>query len=82
MFVGLHGHLIILRLSDADRESMLAEGRAVCFEPQPGRIMKEYVAMGKEAFRNSGSLSADIQKAFEYALSVSPKTRPSRKKKA
>ena len=75
MFMGVHQNNIVLRLPLNDRESFLKLKDAKVFEPQPGRIMKEYIVFPEWMFEsNSADILNDwIYKSFEYAASLPPK---------
>jgi TfoX/Sxy family transcriptional regulator of competence genes len=75
MFMGVHQNNIILRLSKSDRESFLKLEGAKAFEPQPGRIMKEYAVFPEWVLKQEGGdiLNDWVYKSFEYAASLPPK---------
>ena len=75
MFMGVHQNNIVLRLPLGDREAFLKLEGAQVFEPQPGRIMKEYVVFPEWLFENNSVdiLNDWIYKSFEYAASLPPK---------
>jgi TfoX/Sxy family transcriptional regulator of competence genes len=75
MFMGVHQDNIVLRLSKSDRESFLKLEGAKAFEPQPGRIMREYVVFPEWIIENESTdiLNDWIYKSFEYAASLPPK---------
>jgi TfoX/Sxy family transcriptional regulator of competence genes len=75
MFMGVYTDSIFLRLSKSDRESFLKLKGAKVFEPQPGRVMKEYAVFPEWVLKqeSSGILNDWIYKSFEYAASLPPK---------
>lgn len=75
MFMGVHQNNIILRLSKSDRVEFLQLKGAKAFEPQPGRIMKEYAVFPEWMFNQESTetLNDWIYKSFEYAASLPPK---------
>jgi len=75
MFMGVHQNNIILRLSSIDRESFLKLEGAKAFEPQPGRVMKEYAVFPEWLLEQESAdiLNDWIYKSFEYAASLPPK---------
>jgi TfoX/Sxy family transcriptional regulator of competence genes len=81
MFMGVHQENIILRLSKTDRELFLQLKGAKVFEPQPGRVMKEYAVFPRWLFESDSSdiLNEWIYKSFEYAASLPPKEKKGNK---
>jgi TfoX/Sxy family transcriptional regulator of competence genes len=75
MFMGVHQDNIILRLSKSDRELFLKLEGAKAFEPQPGRIMKEYAVFPEWILKPESTdiLNDWIYKSFEYAAALPPK---------
>ena len=74
MFTGLHEDRVILRLSQQDREAILADGsKAVLFEPMPGRPMKEYVVLLKPVYQDPALFNEWLDRSFKYASLLPPK---------
>lgn len=73
MFTGLHQDKMILRLSPEDRADLIRQG-ARTFEPMPGRPMQEYVVVPKSLLKSDDQLTAWLEKALEYCMSLPPKT--------
>jgi len=75
MFMGVHQNNIILRISKSDRELFLQLEGAKAFEPQPGRIMKEYAVFPEWILKqeNTDIMNDWIYKSFEYAAALPPK---------
>ena len=84
MFAGIHQDTIMLRLSQKDREEILAKYDEVApFEPVEGRIMREYVALPESIYDDNDILHEFLNRSYQYALSLPPKEpgpRTSRKK--
>lgn len=79
--MALHNNGVILRLSEADRADISKRG-ARPFEPMPGRVMKEYVALPEDMFSRQ-RLKPWIEKSLDYAGGLAPKAKKSaRLKKA
>ena len=76
MFGGLFEQDMILRLSDADRQTLTAQYGAAPFEPM-GRSMKGYVTVPAAILADKTQLRDWVQRAFEYAASL-----PAKEKKA
>ena len=82
MFAGVHQRTVILRLSEPDRNGVFAaHPQARPFEPMPGRIMKEYVALPEELCRDEAILQEWLNRAYKYASSLPPKEPKSRTRK-
>lgn len=76
MFAGLHEDTMVLRLADDDRERFLGLPGARLFEPTPGRVMREYVAVPPTLLGDTEALRAWVQRAFSYGASLqSPRPR-------
>ena len=80
MFIGVHQHSMILRLSEQDRTTFLELSDATRFEPMPGRIMKEYVVLTPAILNNEDQLSQWIKKSVNYVSSLPPKEKKKKKK--
>ena len=78
MFAGIHGNTISMRLSDKDRQEILAKYKDVKpFEPMEGRLMKEYIALPASLYNNKAVLQEWLNRSFLYASSLPPKERKS-----
>jgi TfoX/Sxy family transcriptional regulator of competence genes len=74
MFAGIHEDTIILRLSEKDRqEIMAADDEVKLFEPMEGRPMKEYVALPEPVYNQPDIFQRWLKRSYEYALSLKPK---------
>ncbi|MBM3567606.1 MAG: TfoX/Sxy family protein [Alphaproteobacteria bacterium] len=78
MFTGLHQESFILRLSDGDRRALAKAHDARPFEPLPGRVMREYLALPPALIDDAGELKAWVARGLAYARSV--KRKPARSK--
>ena len=75
MFIGVHQSSIILRLTEADRNSIMRQfDEAAPFEPFPGRLMKEYIAIPAAVYDDPDTLRSWLDKAVKYAAVLPPKT--------
>jgi TfoX/Sxy family transcriptional regulator of competence genes len=72
MFAGLHQDDVLVRLSEAERQALLARGGRN-FEPMPGRVMKSYLLV-PEASDNQ-ALSLWLRKAFDHTSQLPAKGR-------
>jgi TfoX/Sxy family transcriptional regulator of competence genes len=85
MFFGVYGDALMLRLSEADRAELLTMPGAALFEPQPGRVMKEYVAVPPALQGDRDQLQRWIARSLAYAESLPAKEKkgkPAAPKKA
>lgn len=72
MFAGLHEQRLILRLPEARRRQLLAQGTATPFAPM-GRAMHEYVAVADALARPQDDIAALLEEARAFAGSLPPK---------
>ena len=82
MFFGVYGNSLMLRLSEADRAEIMKLPGAAPFEPQPGRVMKEYVALPPALQADRKLLNKWIGRALDYAQSLPAKIKKGASKKA
>lgn len=81
MLAGLHGDDLFIRLSERDREAVLAANAEVTrFEPVPGMAMKEYVVLPPSLYREPTSLAEWLDRSLQYVSSLPPKKSKSKKK--
>ena len=73
MAIGLHQDNFILRLPDAARERFIKLTGGAVFQPQPGRIMREYVVASKALKQTPAALAKWVEEAVAYARSLQPK---------
>lgn len=74
MFTGVHQDNIFLRLSEADRREVIQKYKGVApFEPLKGRVMKEYVVIPEEIYRNPALLREWLKRGYDFAGSLAPK---------
>ena len=79
MFAGVHQRTIILRLSESDRNEILAaHAQAKPFEPMPGRFMKEYIALPEALCRNEAVCQEWLERSYKYTRSLPPKEKKRR----
>lgn len=72
LFCGLHQDSIIVRLPEARRDALVAEGASI-FEPMPGRAMMEYVLAPAEIVADRERLRALLGEALSHASSLAQK---------
>lgn len=82
MFMGLHQSNMILRLDEAGRDDLKARHGAAPFEPMAGRVMREYVALPAAVLDDNAALSDWVRRSLAFALSLPPKEKKPRKRKA
>ena len=73
MFAGLHEAGMLLRLPEEQRAEFLRFKGAKLFEPMPGRVMREYVAVPKVLLDSPERLRAWVEKSLAYVSSLPPK---------
>ncbi|MFH0914166.1 MAG: TfoX/Sxy family protein [Chloroflexota bacterium] len=74
MFTGVHGDNIFVRLSPADQEQIVKSyPPATPFEPLKGRVMKEYLVVPAELYRDEPAFRDWLRRAYDYAASLPPK---------
>jgi TfoX/Sxy family transcriptional regulator of competence genes len=82
MFTGVHQRALFLRLSPADQAALIqAYPEAGPFEPMPGRRMKEYLVLPEALYRNEEDLDEWLNRGYQLAASLPPKTPKPRRKK-
>ena len=83
LFAGLHQENFILKLSPADRDTLIAERDAAVFEPVPGRPMREFAVLPQSLISDRGALASWIERSIVYVAGKPPKVaKPARAKKA
>ncbi len=80
MLAGVHEDIIFLRLSEEDREKIKKEFPSVShFDPLEGRMMREYMVLDEEIYRDISILDDWIAKGVKYVSSLPPKHLSKRK---
>ncbi len=78
MFSGLHEENLIVRLPEAEQESLLRVAGARPFEVM-GRRMREYVAVPPAMYEQPASLRRWLAAAFAYAAELPAKEKAKKK---
>jgi len=73
MFTGLFADEWWVRVSEPDREALLALPGAHPFEVMPGRSMGRYVVMPADVAARDADLDAWLTKAVEFTRAMPPK---------
>lgn len=73
MLTGLFAEQWWVRLSEPDRDALLALPGAHPFEPMPGRRMGRYVVLPPEVTVDDASLGAWLSKAIDFTRTMPPK---------
>lgn len=73
MCTGLFADEWWVRLSEPDRDALLALPGAHPFEPMPGRAMGRYVVMPDDVAGDDAALDAWLDKAIEATRAMPPK---------
>ena len=76
MFTGVHGNNIFLRLPETAREEFAQKyPDSSSFEPQKGRVMKEYVTVPQSLYGDAEEFKRWLMVSRDYAASLPPKKR-------
>lgn len=75
MLTGLFADEWWVRLSEPDRDALLALPGAHPFEVMPGRSMGRYVVLPAEVAARTDDLDAWLAKAIDFTRSMLPKTK-------
>ena len=75
MLASIFQDRIMVRLSEADRATAIADAGAKPFEPSPGRGMKEYVELPASVADNAASLGSWIERGRTYVATLPKKTK-------
>ena len=81
MFTGLFEDYMILRLDNADRETLTAMPGSGIFEPAPGRRMKQYAKVPPAILADDDALADWVGRAFTFVAAMPPKVKKPRKAK-
>jgi len=80
MFLCAFQESLIIRLSEDDRNRVLKQYRGVTvFEPMPGRVMKEYVAIPESIYRNKEVFGKILKMSVKYVSGLPPKVKKTRR---
>ncbi|UCD06448.1 MAG: TfoX/Sxy family protein [candidate division WOR-3 bacterium] len=80
MFIGAFGAEIFLRLPPEDIEETLKRfPKASRFEPMPGRVMKQYVALPESIYKKKNIFSELLKKSITYVRSLPLKKKRSKR---
>lgn len=82
LFCGLHQESICVRLGAQAAARRIAAGTAAKFEPMPGRVMREYVAVPARDCADPARLSPWLRQALKYALTLPVKNPGTRRARA
>ncbi len=80
MFFGLFEETFFLRLPEEERGRINSLQKAVPFEPIPGRVMKEYVALNPGTVTDPEIFQDWFKKSLNYASSLPVKPKKGGKK--
>jgi TfoX/Sxy family transcriptional regulator of competence genes len=74
MFICAFQDSLIIRLSEKDKARVLKQYKNVTeFEPIPGRVMKEYVAIPESLYRDKTAFPKILNMSVEYVSGLPPK---------
>ena len=74
MAAGLHQDGLVLRLAEADRTELMAEGGKP-FEPMPGRVMGGYVVAPQALAKKTADLRKWLDKSIAFAAALPAKAK-------
>jgi TfoX/Sxy family transcriptional regulator of competence genes len=80
LFIGLHQNDFIMRLSEQDRASFVAEFGERTFEPMKGRPMREYVRLPEELLDNARKRAFWIKRSLQYAEAIAPNAKAKKRR--
>jgi hypothetical protein len=80
MFIGAWGEGIMVRIGEERTTSLIESGDAEPFDPMGGKPMREYVLLDGERIAEDNDLLDWLDQASEFAGSLPPKQKKSRKK--
>jgi len=69
MFAGLFGDRLFVRVSDADRATLMREGGSD-FEPMPGRAMKGYTVLPEGWIADTEGSARWVEAAFRFTAAL------------
>ena len=75
MFIGLFQDTVFIRLPRAAMLKLMADGSAGPFEPMPGRVMKDYIALPRDVYGNSKWFMKLVNQSIEHAAALPPKVK-------
>jgi hypothetical protein len=78
-FAGRHKAGVMVRVTEADRDTLLAQGGTL-WEPMPGRPRPDLVNLPPAVLQDAAQLAQWVRRAFQHALTLPPKA-PKRPKK-
>ena len=82
MYAAVHENRLMLRLSESDRDELIGRhGESIRFEPSPGRVMREYVALPETIWGDSSQMQAWLDRSYAYAASLPAKQPRASKRK-
>jgi TfoX/Sxy family transcriptional regulator of competence genes len=73
MFAGLFGNDIFVRLSEENRQDLLAEKGASLLEPMKGKPMKEYVVIPKAWMKKPETIRLWLSRSLDSTGMLPPK---------
>jgi hypothetical protein len=82
LFCGVFGSSMFVRLSEADRATLLKVEGAALFDPMGGRPMKEYVVLPPELAEDERGAARWMARAASFAASLPVKKAGQKKKVA
>jgi TfoX/Sxy family transcriptional regulator of competence genes len=82
MYTGVKGSVVFLRLSDQDRQAIVAECDEVQpFEPKPDFIMREYVEIPESKLFDAEFITRWLKRSYAYVSALPPKEKKARRRR-
>ena len=80
MFAGAWGDSIMVRVGSERTATLIESGVAEPFDPMGGKPMREYVLLNADRIAEDDQLLSWLEEASQFAGSLPPKQKKSRKK--
>src|SRR5262249_42671693 len=82
MLAGLFGDAIVFRLSESERQALIAAGQAAPFVAMGGRVMREWVIVNQPQRVGDGVLGGLLAAARRHTEAMPPKAKKAARKRA
>lgn len=82
MFAGLFEETCVVKLPEAERETLRSRHGGTPFEPMPGRPMKAFTVLPEAILRDGKAFTAWLTRGLAYAAALPPKAKKAARKAA
>lgn len=80
MFTGVKGSMVFLRLSPPDKLDIAGDCDEIApFEPRPGFIMREYIALPESVLSDAVFMSKWLKRSYDFSAALPPKAKKPKK---